>query len=171
MKAGILTASDRSSRGERDDESGPLLKKLAESLPAEIVYYQILPDDKEILKSALCHMSNELNCDLILTTGGTGLSPRDNTPEATKEIIEKEIPGIAEMLRQTGSSKTPFAILSRGVAGIRGNTLIVNFPGSPKAVLEGFEQLKSILPHAVSLLQGKVKDCHSHHSLQGARRL
>ena len=159
MKAGILTASDRCSRGERPDESGLLLKKLTEGLPAEVIAYKVFPDDKKVLKKALCHMADKLRCDFILTTGGTGLAPRDNMPEATREVIEKDIPGLQEMLRHKGSHKTRFAVLSRGVAGIRHKTLIMNLPGSPEAVRDSFEVLKDILPHAVELILGIRKDC------------
>ena len=164
FKIGILTASDRCSKGIRKDESGELLKELAGSLSAEVLAYEILPDDKVILKEALCKMAK--SCDLILTTGGTGLSPRDQTPEATREIIEKEIPGIPEALRASGSKKTPFAILSRGVAGIRGGALIINLPGNPQAVRDAFVILKPILPHMIDLMKGTVSDCPtSFHSL------
>lgn len=159
MKAGILTASDRCARGERPDESGLLLKKLAEELPAEVIAYKVFPDEKKVLRKALCHMADKLGCDFILTTGGTGLSARDQTPEATREVIEKEVPGLQEMLRQRASLKTRYAFLSRGLAGVRRKTLIVNLPGSPEAVRDAFEILKEILPHALEVLQGTRKDC------------
>ena len=159
MKMGIITASDRASRGEREDRSGLLLKSLMEQLPAEVISYQVLPDDRTILKKTLCHVADRFSCDVILTTGGTGLGPRDNTPEATREIIEKEIPGIAEALRMGGLKKTKYAVLSRGIAGIRNRTLIINLPGSPEAVRDAVEILTPLLGHMVQLLRGEVADC------------
>lgn len=160
IKIGILTASDRCSQGKREDESGKLLKSLAETLPAEVVAYRIVPDDKETLKNVLFQMVELFKCHLILTTGGTGLGPRDQTPEATKEVIEKEISGIAEALRLAGQAKTKFAMLSRGVAGTRKKSLIINLPGSPAAVQDAFEVLRPVLRHAVELIHGQVSDCH-----------
>lgn len=159
IKAGIITASDRASKGEREDKSGSLLKSLVEELPAEVIAYQVLPDEPQALKKTLCHIADRLSCDLIFTTGGTGLGLRDHTPEATRSVIEKEIPGIPEALRQMSLKKTKFAMLSRMVAGIRGKTLIINLPGSPEAVQESFEIVKPVLIHAVGLLRGDVADC------------
>lgn len=161
IKAGILTASDRSASGAREDESGVLLKALLESLPAEVVAYQVLPDEKDLLSRTLIHLSDLFACDLVLTTGGTGLAPRDHTPDATREVIDKEIPGIAQAIREMSMKKTPFAMLSRGISGVRGRTLIINLPGSPKAVAETFEILRPILSHAVELLRGDVSDCRN----------
>lgn len=169
LKAGILTASDRSHRGEREDKSGLLLKGFVLNIPAEVVAYHVLPDEKEKIKKMLIHMTDTFHCDLILTTGGTGLAPRDVTPEATREILDREIPGIPEALRARGSETQPTAMLSRGLAGVRGKTLIINLPGSPKAVADSFQILRPILIHAVQLIQGEVSDCqglsllpHSH---------
>lgn len=159
IKVGIITASDRASRGEREDESGLLLNSLVEALPAEVVAYRVVPDDLKILKKLLSYLADRFSCDLILTTGGTGLGPRDHTPEATKEVIEKEVPGIPETIRQASLKQTKFAMLSRATAGIRGKTLIINLPGSPEAVRHAFEILKPILGHAIQLLRGTVKDC------------
>jgi molybdenum cofactor synthesis domain-containing protein len=159
VKAGIISASDRSARGEREDRSGLLLKSLLENFGVEVIAYQVLPDKKDTLKKALCHAADRFSCDLILTTGGTGLGPRDETPEATRQVIEKEIPGIVEAIRGAGQKKTPLAILSRAVAGIRGRTLIINLPGSPEGVQDAFETLKPILIHAVELVRGEVTDC------------
>ncbi len=159
IKAGIITASDRAARGEREDKSGLLLKSLLEELPVEVIAYKVFPDEPQALKRALCYIADRLSCDLILTTGGTGLGPRDHTPEATRSVIEKEIPGIPEAIRQASLRHTRFAMLSRMVAGIRGKTLIINLPGSPEAVQESFEILKPVLTHAVELLQGTVADC------------
>lgn len=159
IRVGIITASDRASRGEREDRSGLLLKTLVEALPAEVVAYRVVPDDRETLKKILVHLVDRFSCDLVLTTGGTGLGPRDYTPEVTKEVIEKEVPGIPEAIRQASLKKTKFAMLSRMAAGIRGKSLIVNLPGSPDAVQDAFEILKHVLGHTLQLLRGKVNDC------------
>ena len=159
IKAGIITASDRASKGEREDKSGLLLKDLLEGLPSEVIAYQVLPDEPEVLKKALCHIADRLGCDLILTTGGTGLGPRDHTPEVTRSVIEKEIPGIPEALRQASLKKTRFAMLLRMAAGVRQKTLIINLPGSPEAVVESFEILRPVLTHALQLIQGTAMDC------------
>lgn len=168
IKAGIITASDRAARGEREDKSGLLLKSLLEELPAEVIAYRVLPDEPQGLRKSLCHIADRLGCDLILTTGGTGLGPRDNTPEATREVIEKEIPGMADAIRNAGLKKTKYAILSRGVAGIRNRTLIINLPGSREAVRDAMEVLTPLLGHAVQLLKGEVVDCQQSlsHSLR-----
>lgn len=169
LRVGILTASDRASQGLREDQSGELLKSLAQELPSEVLIHRIVPDEAAVIADAIIHMVDLLFCNLILTTGGTGLGLRDVTPEATKTVIRQEIPGIAEAIRMGGMRRTPAAMLSRGVAGIRGETLIINLPGSPKAVGEGFEIVRPVIRHAIELLQGKVKDCqitshlaHSH---------
>jgi len=159
IKVGIITASDRAARGEREDKSGLLLKSLLEELPVEVIAYQVLPDESRRLRKSLCCIADRLGCDLIFTTGGTGLGPRDHTPEATRSVIEKEIPGIPEAIRQASLKKTKFAMLSRMVAGIRGKTLIINLPGSPEGVQASFEILKPILAHAAELVQGAVTDC------------
>ncbi len=161
MKVAVITASDRSARGERPDKSGPLLVALLEEWRAPVIHYEILPDDVTLLRQTMKRLSDEMGTDVILTTGGTGLGPHDVTPEATRPLIEREIPGIAEAMRLAGSEKTPFAMLSRGFAGVRGQTLIVNLPGSPEAVKDAFKVLEPVLAHVVELIQGKVKDCHS----------
>ena len=159
LKAAVLTASDRSFRGEREDQSGPILKELLQALPAQVIAYEIVPDDKRLIAETLRQWADTLECDLILTSGGTGLAPRDQTPEATREVIETEVPGIVYAICDESLKKTPMAMLSRAIAGVRGRTLIINLPGSPKAVREAFEVLKPVLPHAADLLRGEVRDC------------
>jgi molybdopterin adenylyltransferase len=149
----IITLSDKAFRGEREDLSGPLLSQLASAAGADIINTHLIPDGRENISKLLVQLADEEKVDLILTTGGTGPSPRDVTPEATRAVIEREMPGLAELMRWDGYQRTPFAVLSRGVAGIRGKTLIVNLPGSPKAVREGMEVLAALLPSAVALIK------------------
>lgn len=149
-----MTVSDKGYRGERADASGPLLADLLRELGVTVVEQTIVPDERDAITRALTRLADEAHVDLIVTTGGTGLTPRDVTPEATLAVIEREAPGLAEALRWEGYRKTSLAILSRGVAGVRGQTLIVNLPGSPKAVREGLEVLAPILPHAIQMLRG-----------------
>lgn len=157
ITAAILTLSDKGSRGEREDESGPVIKEMLNSIDAEVKYIEILPDEKELIKEKLIDYSDKV--DLIMTTGGTGLSPRDVTPDATLEIIDREIPGIAEAMRAGGLLKTNRAMLSRSVAGARGNALIINLPGSVKAVKEGLGIILDVIPHAVEKIKGDTSDC------------
>jgi molybdopterin adenylyltransferase len=158
INVGIITASDRGARGEREDISGKVIAEIVKNIDGNVVEYKIVSDDMEELKNAMLQMCQN-NIDIILTTGGTGLSNRDNTPEATLAVIEKQVPGIAEAMRQKSLKKTPHAMLSRAVAGTRGKTLIVNLPGSPKAVRENLEVILPALPHAVEVLKGMVRDC------------
>jgi len=158
IKVGIITASDRGARGEREDLSGKVIMETVARIDGQVSAYWIVPDDLETIKEAMIKMCDQ-GIELILTTGGTGLSPRDNTPEATLEVIEKEVPGIPEAMRQKSLEKTPHAMLSRSRAGIRGKTLIVNLPGSPKAVKENLEVILPALPHAIEVLRGQVTDC------------
>ncbi|MBI5409292.1 MAG: MogA/MoaB family molybdenum cofactor biosynthesis protein [Nitrospirae bacterium] len=157
IKVSILTLSDKGSKGEREDASGPAIEKMLKKIDAEVVSYDILPDEKALIKKKLISLCNK--ADLILTTGGTGVSPRDVTPEATREIIKYEIPGLAEAMRLKGLKKTPFAMISRAVAGVRGKTLIVNLPGSPAAVKENLSVILSCLPHAIEKIKGSQKEC------------
>ena len=154
IQAGVVTVSDKGYAGEREDASGPLLANLVRQMGAEVVRQAIVPDEREQIERVLVELADEVHLDLVLTTGGTGPAPRDVTPEATRAVIEREMPGLAEVLRFAGYSKTPLAVISRGVAGIRGGTLIVNLPGSPRAVREGMETLSPILPHAIKMLRG-----------------
>jgi molybdopterin adenylyltransferase len=159
FKVAILTISDRGSKGEREDSSGPLIREMVKGLPAEVVYYEIIPDEKEVIIEALKKSTDQLKADLILTTGGTGLSPRDVTPDATLKVIDKEIPGFSEAMRAESLKKTPHAMISRAVCGIRGSSLIVNLPGSPKSVKENLSVILPALPHALSKLMGDPSEC------------
>jgi molybdenum cofactor synthesis domain-containing protein len=158
MKVGILTVSDKGARGEREDRSGPAIREMIEAAGGEVVRTQIVADEREQIRSVLVDWSGE-GLDLVLTTGGTGFSPRDWTPEATRSVIEREAPGLPEAMRRAGAEKTPTAMLSRAVAGIRGSTLIINLPGSEKAVREGLAVLLPALPHAVDVLRGEGSEC------------
>jgi len=153
----VLTLSDKGSEGKREDLSGPLIRELLKSIDAEVKYYEILPDEKELIKKKLVNYSKKV--DLILTTGGTGLSPRDVTPDATLEVIDRQVPGIAEAMRLEGLKKTNRAMLSRAVAGVRGKSLIINLPGSPKAVKENLAVILDALPHAIEKIKGDPSEC------------
>jgi molybdenum cofactor synthesis domain-containing protein len=159
IKVGILTISDKGSRGEREDLSGKVIKEVVKKINGEVKYYQIIPDEKDIIQEELVKAVDNLHLDLILTTGGTGLGKRDVTPEATLAIIEKEIPGISEIIRSESFKKTNRAILSRGVAGIRKESLIINLPGSPKGVRESLEIVLEALPHGIEILTGQAAEC------------
>jgi len=159
IKVGILTISDKGSRGEREDLSGKVIEEMVKKINGEVKYYKIIPDEKEMIQEELIKTVDNLNLDLILTTGGTGLGKRDVTPEATLAIIEKEIPGISEIIRIKSFKKTNRAILSRGVAGIRKESLIINLPGSPKGVRESLEIVLEALPHGIEILKGQTAEC------------
>lgn len=159
MKAAILTISDKGHRGEREDRSGPALAAWLAQHAVEVVSAKIVPDEPDAIAAQLTEWADGNACDLIVTTGGTGVSPRDHTPEATRTILHREIPGIAEAMRAASLGKTPFAVLSREVAGIRGRALIVNLPGSPSGAVENLEAVWTALPHAVKKIQGDTGDC------------
>ena len=154
IRYGILTLSDRSARGERPDTSAPQLAKLIQAEGWSVVRQALLPDEESAIREILISWADSGEIDVILTTGGTGFSPRDVTPEATRAVIEREAPGLAEAMRATSLKVTPHAMLSRIVTGIRRKTLIINLPGSPKAAMENLQVVLPVLPHAVQLLQG-----------------
>ncbi|MGD8398921.1 MAG: molybdopterin adenylyltransferase [Anaerolineae bacterium] len=171
MRVGILTVSDRGARGEYRDLSGPAIRALAVArLGASVERQAIVPDERDAIAEVLRVWADELALDLVLTTGGTGFAPRDVTPEATRAVLEREAPGLVEAMRAASLAITPHAMLSRAVAGIRGRTLIVNLPGSPKAVRENLETILPALPHAVELLQGrKGSDRHPDEEAQTSK--
>lgn len=158
MVFAIVCVSDRCSQGVCQDKSGPLIKELVSPL-GKTAEYILVPDEKEKIEEALIYLCDDVKADVVLTTGGTGFAPRDITPEATKAIIEREAPGIAEAIRIKSLQITPKAMLSRSVSGIRGKSLIVNLPGSPKAVRESLEFILPVLPHAVEVLSGDTQSC------------
>jgi molybdopterin adenylyltransferase len=155
IRAVIITVSDRCARGEQEDESGALLVELLKDAGAFVVAIEILPDDLEPLTEKLRTYADRADVNLIVTTGGTGFSPRDNTPEATRAVIQREAPGLSEAMRMETRKQTPLAIASRGVCGIRSGALIINLPGSPKGVRESFHVIEPVLAHVVGLLEGK----------------
>ena len=163
IRVAILTVSDRSARGERPDTSGPALIEIAIQQGWQVVSNRIVADDRRDIEEALVTWCDGDQIDLILTTGGTGFAPRDVTPEATLAISDRAAPGLAEAMRQQSLAITPHAMLSRAVAGIRGRTLIVNLPGSPKAALENLLVILPVLPHAVDLLRGSPSAEAGHH--------
>ena len=155
IRAVVITVSDACFNGERKDTSGEVLAQLLKDLGAEIVATRILSDEPEPLTDALKEFADWRHVNLIITTGGTGLGPRDNTPEATLEVIEREAPGLAEAMRIETLKQTPMAMLSRGVCGVRSGALIINLPGSPKGVRESFAVIAPVLKHAIALLEGE----------------
>ena len=156
---GILTISDKGSRGERQDRSGEAIREVLSSMDVRILNYDIVPDEKDRIAERLVRWADDDSLDMILTTGGTGLTPRDVTPEATLAVVDRIVPGFAEAMRAESLRKTPHAMLSRAVAGTRGKCLIINLPGSPKAVRECLEVVLPALPHAVETLKGQSGEC------------
>ena len=159
IKVGVLTISDKGSIGEREDLSGKVIEEAVKKINGEVKYYQIIPDEMVIIQEELIKAVDKLHLDLILTTGGTGLAKRDVTPEATLAIIEKEVPGISEIIRSESFKKTNRAILSRGIAGIRKESLIINLPGSPKGVREYLEIVLEALLHCIEILKSQATEC------------
>jgi len=157
IRAAVITVSDACARGERIDESGEALVRLLTEISAEIVVRKIVTDDLQPLAETLKIHADSSEVNLIVTTGGTGFGPRDNTPEATRMAIGREAPGLSEAMRAESLKQTPMGMISRGVSGIRSNCLIVNLPGSPKAVVESFAVIKPVLPHVIDLLAGKTR--------------
>ncbi|MBI3755511.1 MAG: molybdopterin adenylyltransferase, partial [Deltaproteobacteria bacterium] len=156
---GILTMSDKGSRGEREDLSGKEIERMIKDLPAEVKGYEVIPDETDIIKSKLIEFADKKKLDLILTTGGTGVSPRDVTPEATRAVLDRELPGMSEAMRAESLKKTPNAMISRAVCGIRKQTLIINLPGSPKAVRENLSVVLPAISHAVEKIKGGQEEC------------
>jgi molybdopterin adenylyltransferase len=157
--AAVLTLSDKGSLGEREDLSGKILAEMLARIGGRIETYVVLPDDRQLIEDKLTYYADQYGVDVIATTGGTGVGPRDVTPDATRAVIEKEIPGMAEAMRLAGLQKTPFAMISRAIVGCRGKTLIINLPGSPKGVRENLEAILQAIPHAVEKLKGDLTDC------------
>ena len=162
IRIGIFTISDRSARGERVDESGPALVKAVKQHGWQVINTMVLPDEMEQIKNSLIEWADSGSMDVILTSGGTGFSPRDVTPEATLSVIQRLTPGLAEAMRNASIQITPHAMLSRATAGIRSTTLIINLPGSPRGAIENFAVLVPILPHAVELLHDEPSAEHGH---------
>jgi molybdenum cofactor synthesis domain-containing protein len=162
LQVGIITISDRSARGERHDASGPVLRQKVMDQGWVVIRENIIPDDLQMIEETLIAWADDGELDLILTTGGTGFSPRDITPEATQAVIDRAAPGLVEAMRAASLQITPHAMLSRAIAGIRKSTLIVNFPGSPKAAAENLAVIVPVLPHAVQLLQDDPKSEAGH---------
>jgi molybdopterin adenylyltransferase len=168
-RAAILTISDKGFRGEREDRSGPVLREILHKAGFFIADFDVLPDDQPLLEQRLRHLADESCLDLVVTTGGTGVSPRDVTPDATLAIIDRPVPGMAEAMRANSLAKTPHAMLSRAVVGIRGQTLIINLPGSVKGAQENIEAVLPALEHALDKIQGDPSDC-GNSSKQGQDR-
>jgi len=164
INVGILTISDKGSKGQRQDKSGEAIRDGVSRMKSAVVKYEIVPDEMDIIADKLADWADSGKLDVILTTGGTGLSQRDVTPEATLSIIDRSVPGFAEAMRAKSLEKTPMAMLSRAVSGQRGQCLIINMPGSPKAVQECLEVIIPAIPHAVEIIRGEVTE----HSLQDA---
>ena len=163
LKCGILTISDKGSRGERHDDSGKVIRERLSLLIGDVVRYEVIPDEMDIITGKLAEWADAGDVNVILTTGGTGLGPRDVTPEATLAAVDRVVPGLAETIRAETFKQTPFAILSRAVAGTRGSCLIINLPGSAKAVRECLEVVMPVIPHAVAIITGEVTEHDTEH--------
>jgi molybdopterin adenylyltransferase len=161
IRAGIITVSDRSSQGNREDTSGPAIAAILKAVSIDVCRSLIVPDEKDQIKDAIKQCADKENLDLIITTGGTGVSPRDVTPDATITVIDKQIPGMAEAMRFASMQITPYAMISRAVAGIRGRSLIINLPGSPKGAKENLKVILPALKHAIEKIKGDTAECGS----------
>jgi len=159
MRAGIVTISDKGSAGERTDTSGPAVGELLKSIGAVVEKYEIVPDDRQAIEAKLIAYADTEQLDVVVTTGGTGVAPRDLTPDATRAVIDREVPGMAEAMRMESFKKTPHAVISRAIAGIRGQTLIINLPGSPRGATENLQCILKAIPHAVAKIKGDPSDC------------
>jgi molybdopterin adenylyltransferase len=156
---GILTVSDKGSRGERQDKSGEAIREILSEIGVRVAEYDIVPDEKNLISEKMINWADEANLDVVVTTGGTGLASRDVTPEATLAVVDRIVPGFAEAMRANSLRKTPHAMLSRAVVGTRGKCLIINLPGSPKAVRECLQVIVPVLPHAVDTIKGRAGEC------------
>jgi molybdenum cofactor synthesis domain-containing protein len=154
IRAAVMTMSDMGARGEREDTSGDRIVEFLPTVGANLIERVLIPDDREQIRQHLIRFADALQLDLVLTTGGTGIAPRDNTPDATASVVDYQVLGIAEAMRAMSVQKTPFGMLSRQVVGVRGGTLIINLPGSPKAVVECLEVIQPVIPHAIDLIRG-----------------
>jgi len=159
VSAGIITMSDKGSRGEREDVSGAEVERMLLSLPAEVRVRDIIPDEVEDIKAKITEYADVMKLDLIVTTGGTGVTPRDVTPEATREVLERELPGMAEAMRAESLKKTPHAMISRALCGVRGTTLIINLPGSPRAARENLAVVMPAIVHTIDKIKGSTAEC------------
>jgi molybdenum cofactor synthesis domain-containing protein len=155
----VLTLSDKGARGEREDISGKILAEMLASITGKVENYEVIPDDQKLIEERLAYYSDHVGVDVIATTGGTGVGPRDVTPDATLAVIDRQIPGMAEAMRRAGLKKTPLAMISRAVVGCRRRTLIINLPGSPKGVRENLEAILPAIRHTIEKLQGDPTDC------------
>jgi molybdopterin adenylyltransferase len=159
IQAGVITVSDKGSAGQREDQSGPEVERILKTIGIEVIRRAVVPDEMQQIRDAIVDFADHRKIDLIVTTGGTGVAPRDVTPDATLGVIDKEVPGMAEAMRRESYKITPHALISRAVVGIRGLTLIINLPGSPKGVRENLAVLLPALPHAIEKIKGDPREC------------
>ena len=165
IRTGIIIVSDKGTKGERIDQSGPAIRQTLKNQIFTVAGYQIVPDEKKTIQRAILQFADDQKCDLIITSGGTGISQRDITPEATKELVDRLLPGFAEAMRMHSLTFTPHAMISRAICGTRQESLIINLPGSPKGAKECLEVVLPAIPHAIAKLKGDQSDCGDHHGL------